>query len=437
LPIPGGALFSAPMVASAAGEASVPPGKLSAINYWFRHIWEHWWPVYPGVILAMTLTGRSFGDFALVQMPLGLGMVLCGLLIFRNTHPDLHARVAALPPGTLRNLLKTTASIWIIIVIAVPATLALRWVPGAALPARLNEFVTKFLPVGLGLAAAVAWTLRLNRLGFGQSVRLCLNKTVGSMLALVLSVMVFQYVLTRVNAADQIARELQALHVPVLLVVVILPFIAGAVTGLAVNTALRGTNAKTRLDLLANTLFVPAFFVSMGMIIRVPDVWRAICGMPLLVVGINVALIGAKFLAAWCSKLLFRYTWPAALTIWSLSMPQVAATLAAAMVAYQTINARGQRLIDNDVLNAVLVLMLVTSLLGPLLTGVFAKKVAAEMKLDTCNAKRARRASASATERNSRDDQHDADSHHGQAHAQRPLAGIATQGAAGGKQHND
>jgi hypothetical protein len=175
----------------------------------------------------------------------------------------------------------------------------------------------------------------------------------------------------------------------------------------------------------------------MGMIIRVPDVWRAICGMPLLVVGINVALIGAKFLAAWCSKLLFRYTWPAALTIWSLSMPQVAATLAAAMVAYQTINARGQRLIDNDVLNAVLVLMLVTSLLGPLLTGVFAKKVAAEMKLDTCNAKRARRASASATERNSRDDQHDADSHHGQAHAQRPLTGIATQGAAGGKQHND
>jgi len=28
-----------------------------AINYWFRHIWEYWWPLYPGVILAMQYSG--------------------------------------------------------------------------------------------------------------------------------------------------------------------------------------------------------------------------------------------------------------------------------------------------------------------------------------------------------------------------------------------
>jgi hypothetical protein len=45
--------------------------------------------------------------------------------------------------------------------------------------------------------------------------------------------MVFQGVLERVQAAPRIAAELQAAHVPAILAVVSLPFIAGMVTGLA------------------------------------------------------------------------------------------------------------------------------------------------------------------------------------------------------------
>ena len=58
--------------------------------------------------------------------------------------------------------------------------------------------------------------------------------------------------------------------------------------------------------------------------------------------------------------------------MWSLTLPQVAATLAAALVAYDTLNPAGQRLVDGHLLNAVLVLMLVTSILGPTLTERFA-----------------------------------------------------------------
>jgi hypothetical protein len=38
LPMPGGALFSAPMVEAAAGKGETNGGLLSAVNYWFRHI---------------------------------------------------------------------------------------------------------------------------------------------------------------------------------------------------------------------------------------------------------------------------------------------------------------------------------------------------------------------------------------------------------------
>ena len=47
-------------------------------------------------------------------------------------------------------------------------------------------------------------------------------------------------------------------------------------------------------------------------------------------------------------------------------MPQVAATLAATLVGYQTLNEAGVRLLDENILNAVLMLLVVTSLLGPL-----------------------------------------------------------------------
>ena len=61
--------------------------------------------------------------------------------------------------------------------------------------------------------------------------------------------------------------------------------------------------------------------------------------------------------------------------MWALTLPQVAATLAAALVAYHTVNAAGQRLLDSNMLNAVLVLMLATSILGPVLTERFAPRL--------------------------------------------------------------
>ncbi len=59
--------------------------------------------------------------------------------------------------------------------------------------------------------------------------------------------------------------------------------------------------------------------------------------------------------------------------MWALTLPQVAATLAATLVARSTLNAAGQSLIDDRILNAVLVLLIATAVLGPLLTARFAQ----------------------------------------------------------------
>jgi hypothetical protein len=97
-------------------------------------------------------------------------------------------------------------------------------------------------------------------------------------------------------------------------------------------------------------------------------------------VAIVGGLILSKYLAAHLTQRLFGYSHSQGHLIWSLSLPQVAATLATAIVAYKTKNPAGVRLIDEPMINAVLVLVVVTSLLGPVLTEHFGRQRLAEQE---------------------------------------------------------
>lgn len=62
LPSLGGARFSAPIVQEASDGIAVDDEQKSAINLWFRHIFEFSNPLMPGVILACGIANVSIGD---------------------------------------------------------------------------------------------------------------------------------------------------------------------------------------------------------------------------------------------------------------------------------------------------------------------------------------------------------------------------------------
>ena len=155
-----------------------------------------------------------------------------------------------------------------------------------------------------------------------------------------------------------------------------LPGIVGAfLAGLAVNAAVQDKPAKSKLEFLSSTLFIPAFFVVTGFLIDPLAVARSLAEDSFLAAGIIAALLAGKWIAAESCGRAFGYTTAARQTMWSLTLPQVAATLAAALVAYRTFNAAGQPLLDNRMLNGVLIVVLVTSILGPVLTQYFALRM--------------------------------------------------------------
>jgi Kef-type K+ transport system membrane component KefB len=155
-----------------------------------------------------------------------------------------------------------------------------------------------------------------------------------------------------------------------------LPDIVGAfLAGLAVNPAVRDHSTKPKLEFFGKALFIPSFFVATGFLIDPAAFARSVLDNFPLVAGLVAALLVGKGIAAAVVGRAFGYSPAARLTMWALTLPQLAATLAAAIVAHHTVDAAGHRMLDGNMLNAVLVLMLTTSILGPMLTERFAPRL--------------------------------------------------------------
>jgi len=158
-----------------------------------------------------------------------------------------------------------------------------------------------------------------------------------------------------------------------------LPDIVGAfLAGWAVNAAVGDHPVKEKLEFFGKAFFIPIFFIVTGFLIVPVAVGQTIVNNFWLVAGMIISLILGKGIAAAIAGRAFGYPRQARLTMWALTLPQVAATLAATLVGYNTLNAPGERLLGDEIFNAVLVLLVVTSLLGPVLTELFTPKMVTE-----------------------------------------------------------
>jgi len=232
LPMPGGALFSAPMVDASLAALPVNKEQKTIINYWFRHIWEYWWPIFPGVILALALLKVETWIYISTMAPVTVISVAAGVLfILRPIRLVQQQATSHVSWKALGLFLKEILPILIIIFFilfqaALTEVLALSGVR-FAMPGALS-----MLP---GLVAAVIWVSAFNHLPAYRIRVSLLDRGSVSILLLIVAIMIFQGVLKESQAALQIRSELFAYHIPVALVVMMLPFLAGFITGIAVG----------------------------------------------------------------------------------------------------------------------------------------------------------------------------------------------------------
>jgi integral membrane protein (TIGR00529 family) len=214
LPSPGGAVFSAPMVNEAAGNADVAPEQKALINYWYRHIWEYVLPLYPGIILAAGITGLSTQTLFIANLPFAFSVVGWGALFcFHGV-----GRGEPLLPSALRKREFLT-----FLAMISPIMLALLLV----VLFRVNAV--------LALGAAVLALYGCHRYTPEMILKNLRESVSGKALFLVIGIMIFQEVLRATGALGGISAFFAASRMPVHLLLFLIPFIAGVVTGLTVG----------------------------------------------------------------------------------------------------------------------------------------------------------------------------------------------------------
>ncbi len=232
LPMPGGAVFSAPMVDTVASGSGLSPSQKGTINYWFRHIWEYWWPLYPGVILAVSLTGVGLSRFIAAQLPLTLAALLGGYLFIFLPLRRINLTERVFPIGPEKSFFREALPIILVIFIVILFGLG-AWIlksftgrePG--LPENIS--------IILGLLVSLTWVIVSNRAGGKLIKESILNKRVYSLLFLIIGVMAFKEILQHSGALVGIRENFTELNMPLAIMVALLPLVSGIVTGVTIG----------------------------------------------------------------------------------------------------------------------------------------------------------------------------------------------------------
>ncbi|MFH1008066.1 MAG: DUF401 family protein [Candidatus Latescibacterota bacterium] len=214
LPMPGGALFSAPMVDSAFENIPISAEKKSFINHWFRHIWEYSWPLYPGVILTVELTGYPLGRFILYQLPLTAVAIIAGALTaLRDIPPPTSSPQMGTHDHPIRQMFYSIFPILVVIVLSIGIGLHL---------------IFAFL---VGIALAVA----MERQQFKHPIPNVLKKSISlNTFFLVVGIMAFKQTLETTGVIASMADAFSRYGIPPFPLFIILPFLVGLVSGLTV-----------------------------------------------------------------------------------------------------------------------------------------------------------------------------------------------------------
>lgn len=147
------------------------------------------------------------------------------------------------------------------------------------------------------------------------------------------------------------------------------PIIGALLTGFALNRLVpEQSTLMNRLKFTANGLFVPFFLLSVGMLVDVRafadrEAW-------LVILALVSGTVVSKALAAKITQRIFGFQPAEGWVMFGLSVSHAAATMAIVLVGYEA------GLFDETIVNAVVVIILVTCIIGPWMVERYGREVA-------------------------------------------------------------
>ena len=241
LPMPGGAIFSAPMVKAVSADMSLGNEDRVVINYWFRHVWEMAWPLYPGIILTVSLADIPISALVSRSWPgivamFGIGWffflragVLNTMVVRQEASPVRGGRVKVLREG-------------LPLLIAIVGAIGLE-----SLLARFAPDVAFEWGVIVALIVAIICIMVQNQLGTGFLFAVLKKKSLWTMLMVIAAIFIFKDVMQAAGVVQDMAASAGG-GIALFAAAVFLPFLVGMVAG--INVAFVGATFPLLIGLL-------------------------------------------------------------------------------------------------------------------------------------------------------------------------------------------
>jgi Kef-type K+ transport system membrane component KefB/mannitol/fructose-specific phosphotransferase system IIA component (Ntr-type) len=148
------------------------------------------------------------------------------------------------------------------------------------------------------------------------------------------------------------------------------PIIGAFFAGLILNSFIPEKSAlMNRIQFVGHSLFIPFFLISVGMLVNIRMLFKGSDALIIAAVMVFAGIV-TKWMAAYSTQKLLKYSNEEGMLIYGLSVNQAAATLAAVLVGYNI------GIFSEPVLTGTVIMILVTCLVGSWITDHYARKVA-------------------------------------------------------------
>lgn len=238
LPMPGGALLSAPLIDDEAQRLNLSGEERSFINVWFRHWLWFIYPLSSPLILAASLTGVSLYSLILIQFPPMVLYLLLGYLVSIR-------KIGDEGEGEKQRDAKTFLSI----------------------PVNMSPIVLVVLLniLGMDMAAAlaigVAFVLVMNKVKSERAVLLLRRGFNWRLPLAIIGVMCFRYMIEASGAVSAVLPYIEATELPKTILLIAIAWLVGLATamptaGIAIIIPMAMVMAGNLSPILTSAIYV-------------------------------------------------------------------------------------------------------------------------------------------------------------------------------------
>ncbi|MGB9769587.1 DUF401 family protein [Caldisericum exile] len=269
LPMPGGALVSAPMVDEGAMDVEINSDEKALLNFWFRHVWEPISPLYPEFLLGVSILGTTIFKIISIQWPISVGMFFSGIIFIvpfikngkkQKNRTDLY---------TAFDILKNLSPIILIFAFLM---------------------IFKKYPSFVSMLFGLVYLIILRKVPF-KTLKLSFKyKKILEYTFLIYAIFFLREIVTSTNFAQSIFIELQSLKTPTYLILFILPFSIGFLAGIS------SASIGIAYPLLMPLLKVGNSLIPSNILIAYFGVWTALLFTPMhLCLSLSVDYFKTEF----------------------------------------------------------------------------------------------------------------------------------------------